>query len=48
MMNITFYFILKTNAFYFILETLFVLKIFKFLSWMFGPVEKAAWLERYV
>ena len=35
------------NAFYFILKALFVLKIFKFLSWLFGHVEKRAWLERY-
>ena len=28
------------NAFYFILKVLFVLKIFKFLSWLFGHVEK--------
>ena len=34
------------NAFYFILKALFVLKIFKFLSWVFGHVEKTAWLER--
>ena len=34
------------NAFYFILKALFVLKIFKFLSWLFGHVEKSAWLER--
>ena len=34
------------NAFYFILKALFVLKIFKFLSWFFGHVEKAALLER--
>ena len=33
------------NAFYFILKALFVLKIFKFLSWHFGHVEKTAWLE---
>ena len=33
------------NAFYFILKALFVLKIFKFLSWLFGHVEKTAWLE---
>ena len=32
--------------FYFILKALFVLKIFKFLSWLFGYVEKTAWLER--
>ena len=36
------------NAFYFVLIALFVLKIFKFLSWVFGHVEKLAWLERYV
>ena len=34
------------NDFYFILKALFVLKIFKFLSWLFGHVEKTAWLER--
>ena len=34
------------NAFYFILKALFVLKIFKFLSWVFAHVEKTAWLER--
>ena len=28
------------NAFYFILKALFVLKIFKFLSWLFGHVGK--------
>ena len=28
------------NAFYFILKALFVLEIFKFLSWRFGHVEK--------
>ena len=28
------------NAFYFILKALFVIKIFKFLSWLFGHVEK--------
>ena len=33
------------NAFYFILKVLFFLKIFKFLSWLFGNVEKMAWLE---
>ena len=33
------------NAFYFILNALFALKIFKFLSWLFGHAEKAAWLE---
>ena len=34
------------NAFYFISKALFVLKIFKFLSWIFGHVEKKVWLER--
>ena len=34
------------NAFYFILKALFALKIFKLLSWLFGHVEKTAWLER--
>ena len=35
------------NVFYFMLKALFVLKIFKFLSWLFEHVEKTAWLERY-
>ena len=30
------------NAFYFILKALFVLKIFKFLPWLFVHVEKMA------
>ena len=34
------------NAFYFILKAIFVLKIFKFLSWLFGHVKKTAQLER--
>ena len=34
------------NAFYFILKALFILKIFKFLSWIFGHVEQTAWLEK--
>ena len=34
------------NAFYFILKDIFVLKIFKFLSWRFVHVEKTIWLER--
>ena len=35
------------NAFYFTLKALFVLKIFKFLSWLVnGHVEKTAQLER--
>ena len=33
------------NAFYFTLEALFVLKIFKFLSWIFTHVEKTVRLE---
>ena len=39
---------LKTvkNAFYFVLEVLFVLKIFKFFPWLFGHVGKTALLER--
>ena len=34
------------NAFYFILKDLFVLKIIKFLSWLFVHVEKTTWLKR--
>ena len=34
------------STFYFILKALFVLKIFKFLSWLFGHVEETASLER--
>ena len=34
------------NAFYFTLKPLFVLKISKFLSLLFGHVEKTARLER--
>ena len=33
------------NAFYFISIALFVLKIFKFLSWLFGHAEETVWLE---
>ena len=33
-------------AFYFIVNALFVLKIFEFLSWPFDHLGKAAWLER--
>ena len=29
-----------------ILKAYFVLKIFKFLSWLFGYVEKTAWLDK--
>ena len=32
------------NACYFILKDIFILKIFKFLSWLSGSVEKTAWL----
>ena len=34
------------NDFYFILKALSALKIFKFLSWLFGHVEKTASLEK--
>ena len=34
------------NAFYFIIKALFFLKIFKFLSRLFGHVGKTAQLER--
>ena len=34
------------KCFSFILKTYFVLKLFKYLSWVFGHVEKTAWLER--
>ena len=34
------------NTFYFILKALFVLEIFKFLSWLFGHLGIATWLER--
>ena len=34
------------NVFYFTLKALFVLKIFKFLSWPFGHVEKMAQLKK--
>ena len=37
---------LMGNAFYFILKALFIFKIFKFLSCLFGYVGKAASLER--
>ena len=36
------------NVFYFILKPFFVLKIFKFLPWLFGHVEKTTWLEKKV
>ena len=31
---------------YFILKAFFILKILKFLSWLFGHVKKIAWLDR--
>ena len=34
------------NGFYFNLKAHFVLKIFNFLSWVFGHAEKVAWLEK--
>ena len=37
---------IMNNAFYFILKAFFVLKILKFLLWLFDHVEKTAWLER--
>ena len=37
---------LMKNAFYFILKALFVLKIFKFLSRLFGHVGKTSRVER--
>ena len=33
------------NAFYFTIKAFFVLKVFKYLSWLFGHVEKMDWLE---
>ena len=36
------------NIFYFLLKALFVLKLSKFLSWLFGHVEKIVWLKRIV
>ena len=33
------------NAFYFILKALFIIKIFRFLSWLFGDVIKTVWLK---
>ena len=34
------------DAFYFTSKTFFVLKVLKFLSWLFGHVVKTAGLER--
>ena len=39
--------IMMKNALYFILKSLFLLKIFKFLSRLFGHAGKTAWLERW-
>ena len=36
------------NAFYYILKALFVLKIFKFWTQLFGHVGKTAWLKNKV
>ena len=33
------------NALYFVLKALFVLKIFRFLTWLFGNVEETNGLE---
>ena len=33
------------DTFYFILKAYFILKIFKFLCWLFGHVEKTIWLK---
>ena len=35
------------NAFHFICKALFALSITEFLSWLFGHIEKAAWLEKW-
>ena len=35
------------NAFYFTLKALLVVQKLNFLSWIFGHVEKTAWLEKY-
>ena len=35
------------NAFYFILKALLILKIIKFLWWLFVHVRKTTWLRRY-
>ena len=34
------------NGFYFILKTLFLFKIFKFLTWLIDHVGKTVWLKR--
>ena len=37
---------MKQKAFYFISKALFICKIFKFLFWLYGHVEKKTLLER--
>ena len=39
---------LMKNTFYFTLKALSVLKVFMFLSWLFGHVEKTTRLERLI
>ena len=34
------------NVFNFTLNALFIIKLLQYLSWVFGHVEKTAWLER--
>ena len=36
------------KTFHFIFKALSILKVFKFLPWLFGHVEKIAWLERQI
>ena len=36
------------NGFYFILKALFILKMFKFLFWLFGYIQKTIWLKKQV
>ena len=43
--NIFLFASMMKNAFYFILIALFILKIFKFLSWLFGHLGKTTWLR---
>ena len=37
-----------TNAFYLILKALFIRKIFRFLSWILGPLKKQLFLQNEV
>ena len=39
---------LKKNTFYFIFKALVVIKMFKFLSWLFGHIEKMVWLKEKI